>query len=96
MTKHLHIIKRCIKIQSSETKQINNRREIMSKEFNFGEEFDKTQADNLKQAVMLLSGLSRTIVAADNVKNVYDVLDMIHMQQEAMKVQIKGYGGSYE
>ena len=59
-------------------------------------DFDDIMIEDNKQSIILLNGLSKTIVADDNITTVYDVLDMIHMQQDAMKAEIKRLGGSYE
>ena len=62
----------------------------------YGKEFDDIMIEDNKQSIILLNGLSRTIVNSSNINSIYDVLDMIHMQQEAMKTHIKQLGGSYE
>ena len=62
----------------------------------YSKDFDDIMIEDNKQSIILLNGLSKTIVADDNIVTVYDVLDMIHMQQDAMKAEIKRLGGSYE
>ena len=62
----------------------------------YEKDFDDIMIEDNKQSIILLNGLSKTIVADDNITTVYDVLDMIHMQQDAMKAEIKRLGGSYE
>ena len=62
----------------------------------YGKDFDDIMIENNKKSIILLNGLSKTIVADDNITTVYDVLDMIHMQQDAMKAEIIKLGGSYE
>ena len=59
-------------------------------------DFDDIMIEDNKQSIILLNGLSKTIVADDNITTVYDVLDMVHMQQDAMKAEIIKLGGSYE
>ena len=66
------------------------------KMIDYGKDFDDIMIGGNKQSVFLLDGLSITIVADDNITTVYDVLDMIHMQQDAMKAEIKRLGCSYE
>ena len=66
------------------------------KMIDYEKDFDDIMIEDNKQSIILLNGLSKTIVADDNITTVYDVLDMIHMQQDAMKAEIKRLGGSYE
>ena len=58
-------------------------------------DFDDIMIEDNKQSIILLNGLSKTIDRA-NLTTAEEVKDLISMQQDAMKAEIKRLGGSYE
>ena len=61
----------------------------------YGKDFDDIMIEDNKQSIILLNGLSKTIDRA-NLTTAEEVKDLISMQQDAMKAEIKRSGGSYE